>query len=196
MTTLKKYEIPPPKIIHYEAELRPDQPDEIDHLIDQVKKNAKLTKNNSNLLRFYAQCRENASFPVSTVMKQTGIPDKKGWRRSRRKLEQLSLITYRNNGVRDHFISVNWKAFSDLANLKKPLKTGGKGHGNLGDPFKKALDNIMRQADLTKKEYVETATLLSFLFPDDWKKIATASIPKYKNLYYSMKKGTAEYEYY
>lgn len=182
-----KYDTVPPRIIHQWTETRPFRDHDIDIAVDLVKRNAKLSENDSNLLRFYAKCGkffENHPPPLSYVIKNCGIPDEKGWRRSRRKLEHLSLITYRNAGGRDHFIRVNWVVLCGLAMLEKPLEVGGKGHKNfLASPIKNALDNINKQAHLSQAEYDATANILSLLKPEDLRIIASAKLPENKYIW-------------
>ena len=176
---LDKYEIPPPKIVHQHAEHRPWSHAEIDTAIDLVKRNAKLSRNDSNLLRFYAKCKSNSTPPLCTVLQQTGIPDEKGWRRSRRKLQRLSLITYRNNGIHDHYIRVMWVVICGLAMLEKPLKTGGRDHKYFsGSVYKQALDNIANQVHLSQIEYDAIANIILVLSPADARKITNAILPE------------------
>ena len=184
MESSNKYDIPPPEILHRRAEKRPYNDADIDAAIDLVTKNARLSRNDSNLLRYYAKCKEHSTPALALVRRETGIPDEKGWRRSRRKLEQLSLITYLNAGEGDHFIMVNWSVICGLALLEEPLKVGGKKHSNFREsPIKKALDNIVRQSHLSKEELFATANILSLLDATDLEKIASATIPKPRELH-------------
>lgn len=167
----------PPRVMHCPLETRLRLEGKIDEAIDCVTTNVKLSKNNSDLLRYYASCENGFPAALALVLKRTGIPDEKGWRRSRRKLEQLSLITYRNNGKGDHFIIVNWTVICGIAMLEKPLDVGGRKHDNFVSPFKRALQNIMDQVKLTDEEYFVTANILSLLPLCDLRKIANAVIP-------------------
>lgn len=179
-----RYDTFPPRIIHQWTDTRPFHDADIDAAVDLVKRNAKLSDNDAELLRFYAKCRKYFKLhppPLSYVLKQTGIPDEKGWRRSRRKLEQLSLITYRNAGGREHYIKVNWVVLCGLAMLEAPLDVGGKSHLNFrASPIKNALDNIASQSHLTQAEYDATANILCLLEPSDLKRIKDANIPDYE----------------
>ncbi len=181
----------PPSVIHQWADDRPFGQDAIDVVIDRVKANAKLTKNETSLLRFYAKCGGGKKgFPaaLALVLKRTGIADEKGWRRSRRKLEKLNLITYRNDG-RDHFIMVNWRNICEMAIPgNKLIKSCSEEHAGSSSLFQAAVKNMANQSQLSKKELAETVTLLSFLTANDWQKIASATIPQYRKYYFGYRK--------